>query len=50
MRYYFYSRLDDKKEAIGKCIAFSRYQAAVYFSKRKRLDLKLFLMTYGVSR
>lgn len=50
MMYYFYSRLDSKREAIGKCIAFSRYQAAIYFAKRKRLDLKLFLATYGVSR
>lgn len=50
MRYYFYSKHDKAKEPISKCIAFSRYQAALFFAKRKCLNLKDFLALYSVSR
>lgn len=50
MRYYFYSRIDENQEAIGTCLALTRYRAAEYFAEIKRLDLKSFLAVYAVSR
>ena len=48
--YYFYSRNDENKEPITSINAPSRYQAALFFSKLKHLDLKTFLKVYAVSR
>lgn len=50
LSYYFYSRRDSKKEPISKCVALSRYKAALQFAQRKQLDLKAFLRLYSVSR
>tara|TARA_R110002153_G_scaffold272403_1_gene441060 strand:- start:63 stop:221 length:159 start_codon:yes stop_codon:yes gene_type:complete len=43
-------RGDKTKEIIGKVGAPSRYQAALLFSKTKKLTLKQFLELYEVSR
>jgi hypothetical protein len=48
--YYFYSRVDSKKEPISKIISMSRYKAAVHFAKVKQMNLKSFLQCYGISR
>tara|TARA_R110000803_G_scaffold233_2_gene902 strand:- start:878 stop:1045 length:168 start_codon:yes stop_codon:yes gene_type:complete len=48
--YNFYARNDKNEEAIDSVAAPSRYQAALFFSKQKRLDLKTFLKVYAVSR
>ena len=50
MRYNFYSRVDENQEAIGTCLALTRYRAALYFAAVKKLDLKSFLRVYAVSR
>lgn len=49
-KYYFYSRVDSDQEPIRSIRARNRKDAAVYFSKMKRLPLKSFLKIYGVSR
>jgi len=48
--YYFYSRRDTDKQPITTIGAPSRYQAALFFAKLKRLSLKDFLEIYAVSR
>ena len=48
--YHFYSRSDKSREPITSINAPSRYQAALFFSKVKGLDLKPFLRVYAVSR
>ena len=50
MTYYFYTRQDEKQEAIMRVGAPSRYQAAIFFAKQKQLTLKEFLKIYGISR
>jgi hypothetical protein len=50
MIYYFYSRSDKTREPINKVVALSRIKAAQYFADRKSLDLKAFLVVYGISR
>lgn len=49
-KYYFYSRIDSKKEAIDSVRAFSRLQAAKYFASRKHFTLKQFLGIFSVSK
>lgn len=48
--YYFYSRVDENRDPIHRVGAPTRYQAALFFSKLKCLDLKEFLKIYAVSR
>ena len=48
--FHFYSRMDASQEPINKINAPSRYHAALFFAKMKRLDLKTFLELYAVSR
>jgi hypothetical protein len=48
-QYYFYSRFDSTKEAIGKTRAFSRLAAAKEFARTKRFTLKQFLKLFGVA-
>lgn len=49
-KYSFYSRADSNCEVIGTCIALTRYGAAQHFAKKKRLNLRSFLVIYAVSR
>ena len=49
-KYSFYSRVDGKKGSISTIGAPTRYQAAIFFAKQKKLKLKEFLKIYGVSR
>jgi len=49
-QYNFFTRLDKKEEKITTIGAPTRYQAAVFFAKQKKLKLKEFLKIYGVSR
>lgn len=52
-QYGFYSKNDTDKEVIGiigKTIALSRYNAAVYFAQVKQLPLKDFLKLFSVTR
>lgn len=46
----YHRRKDKTKETIAKVGAPSRYQAALLFSKTKKLTLKQFLELYEVSR
>jgi hypothetical protein len=48
--YFFYSKIDKSQEPIYYCKALSRYNAAVKFAQGKKLDLKMFLSIYSVSR
>lgn len=50
MKYFFYSRGDDKKEPISKTETDSRLSAAKFFAKLKQLPLKTFLKIFGVSK
>lgn len=50
VKYYFYARNDQSQEAIDSVRAFSRIQAAKYFAKRKQMNLKQFLLLFGVSK
>jgi|TARA_R110001599_G_scaffold331061_1_gene545696 hypothetical protein len=49
-QYNFFTKLDKKKESITTIGAPTRYQAALFFAKQKKLKLKEFLKIYGVSR
>ena len=49
-QYYFYSRFDSSKEAIGKVRAFSRLAAAKEFAHNKDFTLKQFLKLFGVAK
>ena len=48
--YYFYARVDENEQPIYSVGAPSRYQAAIFFSKLKCLELKEFLKIYAISR
>ena len=48
--YFFYSKIDSDKEPIYYCKASSRLRAAEKFAEGKRMDLKMFLTIYSVSR
>lgn len=50
MRYHFYARVDENQEAVGTCLALTRFRAALYFASVKNLDLRSFLRVYAVSR
>lgn len=49
-KYGFYSRIDNKKQQVAVIGAPTRYQAAIFFAKQKRLPLKEFLKIYAISR
>lgn len=49
-RYFFYSKNDSAQEPIYYCKAYSRLEAAKKFAEGKRMDLKVFLTIYSVSR
>jgi hypothetical protein len=51
MSYFFYSKIDKNKEAIGSTNnAYSRLIAAKYFAQIKRMSLKDFLKVFSVSK
>ena len=49
-KYSYHRRGDKKKEVMLRVGAPSRYQAALLFSKTKKLTLKQFLIIFEVSR
>jgi hypothetical protein len=49
-RYYFYSKYDSNKEAIGSAFSTGRLGAANRFARIKCLTLKQFLSIYTVAR
>ena len=49
-QYYFYSRFDSTKEAIGKTRAFGRLEAARMFARDKQFTLKQFLKLFAVKK
>lgn len=48
--FHYFSRYDTTNEPISKVKAHTRYQAALFFAKIKKLSLKSFLKLYAVSR
>lgn len=48
--YFFYSKNDSTQEPIYYYKASSRLEAAKKFAEGKRMDLKVFLTIYSVSR
>jgi hypothetical protein len=48
--YYYYSRVDNSREKLGKTTALSRLRAAQIFARRKDLPLKTFLTIYSISK
>lgn len=49
-QYYFYSRFDSSKEAIGKVQANGRLAAAKKFAATKQFTLKQFLKLFAVAK
>jgi len=48
--YYYFARVDSKKEKISSVIAPSRLAAAKLMAYTKKLDLKSFLTIYSIGR
>jgi hypothetical protein len=48
--YFFYCKNDKTKEPISKIYAASRFKAAKYFSKLKKLNIKDFLKCFSVNK
>ena len=46
--YYFYSKNDTKKEAIGKVIALNYEDALEYFINRKQINVSVFMSLYNI--
>jgi len=49
-KYFYYNKVDLRKEPISKIVAPSRLKAAKYFAAVKRMSLKKFLQIWSVSR